>query len=112
MKYISVAIDGPSGAGKSTMAKRLAAELGYVYVDTGAMYRAVGLYIMRKGINLEDKETIIGELPEIMVTIGYEKGTQHVYLNNEDVSSLIRTEEVGKYASTCSAIPEVRAHLL
>ena len=112
MKYISVAIDGPSGAGKSTMAKRLAAELGYVYVDTGAMYRAVGLYIMRKGINLEDKETIIGELPEIMVTIGYENGTQHVYLNNEDVSSLIRTEEVGKYASTCSAIPEVRAHLL
>ena len=112
MKYISVAIDGPSGAGKSTMAKRLAAELGYVYVDTGAMYRAVGLYIMRKGINLEDKETIIGELPEIMVTIGYENGTQHVYLNNEDVSSLIRTEEVGKYASTCSAIPEVRTHLL
>ncbi|MBQ6934398.1 MAG: (d)CMP kinase [Clostridia bacterium] len=112
MNYISVAIDGPSGAGKSTMAKRLAAELGYVYVDTGAMYRAVGLYIMRKGINLEDKETIIRELPGIIVTIGYENGTQHVYLNEEDVSGLIRTEEVGKYASSCSAIPEVRAHLL
>lgn len=112
MNYISVAIDGPSGAGKSTMAKRLAAELGYVYVDTGAMYRAVGLYIMRKGINLEDKETIIKELPGIIVTIGYENGTQHVYLNEEDVSGLIRTEEVGKYASSCSAIPEVRAHLL
>lgn len=112
MKYISVAIDGPSGAGKSTMAKRLAAELGYVYVDTGAMYRAVGLYIMRKGISLEDRETITKQLPDIMVTIGYENGSQHVYLNNEDVSGLIRTEEVGRYASKCSAVPEVRAHLL
>lgn len=112
MNYISVAIDGPSGAGKSTMAKMLAKELGYVYVDTGAMYRAVGLYILRKGINSKDREKVIKELPDISVTIKYAHGEQHIYLNGEDVSSLIRTEEVGLYASDCSAINEVRAHLL
>lgn len=112
MNYISVAIDGPSGAGKSTMAKMLAHELGYVYVDTGAMYRAVGLYILRRGIEGSDRKSIINELPNISVTIKYENGAQRILLNGEDVSGLIRTEEVGAYASACSAIGEVRAHLL
>ena len=90
MKRISIAIDGPSGAGKSTMAKMLAKELGFVYVDTGAMYRAVGLYICRKGIDSKDRDSIVAELPEIVVTIEYKDGEQRIILNGEDVSGFIR----------------------
>ena len=109
---INIAIDGPSGAGKSTIAKLLAADFGFIYVDTGAMYRAIGLYILRKGLTVEDKPAIIASLDEIEVNIAYVDGAQHIYLNGEDVSGLIRTETVSQYASKVSAIPEVRAFLL
>ena len=101
MKYVSVAIDGPSGAGKSTVAHAAAAQLGYVYVDTGAMYRTIGLAVCRRGISGEDTEGIT-----------YENGAQHVLLNGEDVSSEIRTPEIAYYASRVSAVPEVREFLL
>ena len=109
---INIAIDGPSGAGKSTIAKLLAADFGFIYVDTGAMYRAIGLHILRKGLTAEDKPAIIDSLKEIEVNIAYVDGAQHIYLNGEDVSGLIRTETVSQYASKVSAIPEVRAFLL
>ena len=109
---ISIAIDGPSGAGKSTMAKKIAAEVGFVYVDTGAMYRAVGLYVLEQGLNSTDREGIIPLLPQILVTMQYVNGEQRIMLNGLDVSGKIRTETVAKYASDASAIPEVRAHLL
>ena len=99
MKYISVAIDGPSGAGKSTVARAAAAQLGYVYVDTGAMYRTIGLAVCRRGISGEDTEGIRSVLPDIRVGITYENGAQHVLLNGEDVSSEIRTPEIAYYAS-------------
>ena len=108
MKYISVAIDGPSGAGKSTVARAAAAQLGYVYVDTGAMYRTIGLAVCRRGISGEDIEGIRSVLPDIRVGITYENGAQHVLLNGEDVSSEIRTPEIAYYASRVSAVPEVR----
>ena len=108
MKYISVAIDGPSGAGKSTVARAAAAQLGYVYVDTGAMYRTIGLAVCRRGISGEDTEGIRSVLPDIRVGITYE----HVLLNGEDVSSEIRTPEIAYYASRVSAVPEVREFLL
>jgi len=111
-KKINIAIDGPSGAGKSTIAKLLAGEFGFIYVDTGAMYRSIGLFMLRKGLTQEDKPAIIEALQEVAVDIAYVDGTQHIYLNNEDVSEKIRTEEVSKYASMVSAIPEVRAFLL
>ena len=112
MKYISVAIDGPSGAGKSTVARAAAAQLGYVYVDTGAMYRTIGLAVCRRGISGEDTEGIRSVLPDIRVGITYENGAQHVLLNGEDVSSEIRTPEIAYYASRVSAVPEVREFLL
>ena len=94
MKYVSVAIDGPSGAGKSTVARAAAAQLGYVYVDTGAMYRTIGLAVCRRGILGEDTEGIRSVLPDIRVGITYETGAQHVLLNGEDVSSESRTPEI------------------
>ena len=112
MKYISVAIDGPSGAGKSTVARAAAAQLGYVYVDTGAMYRTIGLAVCRRGISGEDTEGIRSVLPDIRVGITYENGAQHVLLNGEDVSEAIRTPEISYYASKVSAVPEVRRFLL
>ena len=112
MKYVSVAIDGPSGAGKSTVARAAAAQLGYVYVDTGAMYRTIGLAVCRRGISGEDTEGIRSVLPDIRVGITYENGAQHVLLNGEDVSSEIRTPEIAYYASRVSAVPEVREFLL
>lgn len=112
MKYISVAIDGPSGAGKSTVARTAAARLGYVYVDTGAMYRTIGLAVYRKGISGENAADIIALLPEIEISLVYQDGVQHVLLNGEDVSELIRTQEIARYASIVSAVPEVRAYLL
>lgn len=112
MGYISVAIDGPSGAGKSTVARAAAARLGYVYVDTGAMYRAIGLAVCRKGISGDDTAGIVAVLPEVQLDIRYEDGAQHILLCGEDVSDVIRTPEIAKYASKVSAVPEVRQFLL
>ncbi len=108
---IKIAIDGPSGAGKSTLAKNLATELGIVYVDTGALYRSIGLFVKRKGIDPKDGAAVSAVLPEISVELKYVDGAQHVFLGDEDVSSLIRTGEMGMYASAVSAIPEVRQFL-
>ena len=112
LKHINIAIDGPSGAGKSTLARRTAQELGYIYVDTGAMYRAIGLYVLRRGIVADDRAAVVACLPEITVDIGYQDGVQRIFLNGEDVSGSIRTEAVSQYASAVSAVPEVRAHLM
>ena len=109
---ISVAIDGPSGAGKSTLARRLASELGYVYVDTGAMYRAIGLYGLRAGADLKSEAQMAALLPAIRLELRYADGAQHILLNGEDVSEAIRTEQVGMAASSVSAHPAVRAFLL
>ena len=109
---ISVAIDGPSGAGKSTLARRLATDLGYVYVDTGAMYRAIGLYASRQGADLHDEAAVAALLPQIRLDIRLVDGTQHVYLNGEDVSEAIRAEAIGMAASAVSAHGAVRAFLL
>ncbi len=109
---ISVAIDGPSGAGKSTLARRLAADLGYVYVDTGAMYRAIGLYASRQVADLHDEAAVAALLPQIRLDIRLVDGTQHVYLNGEDVSEAIRAEAIGMAASAVSAHGAVRAFLL
>lgn len=109
---VSVAIDGPAGAGKSTLARRLAAELGYIYVDTGAMFRTIGLYALRAGKEPKDNEAVNALLPEISLKFAFIEGEQHIYLNGEDVSTAIRTEEVGMAASAVGANPEVRAFLL
>ena len=109
---ISVAIDGPAGAGKSTLARRLAAELGYIYVDTGAMFRTIGLYALRAGKDPKDNEAVNTLLPEIELHFAFIDGEQHVYLKEEDVSTAIRTEEVGMAASAVGANPAVRAFLL
>ena len=109
---VSVAIDGPAGAGKSTLARRLAAELGYIYVDTGAMFRTIGLYALRAGKDPKDNEAVNALLPEISLKFAFIGGEQHIYLNGEDVSTAIRTEEVGMAASAVGANPEVRAFLL
>ncbi|MBQ7936459.1 MAG: (d)CMP kinase [Clostridia bacterium] len=108
---INVAIDGPSGAGKSTLARKLAEKLNFIYVDTGALYRTVGLYVLRKEIDPKDKEAVSGILPEVEVALRFINGEQHVYLNGEDVSADIRIHEVSQYASLVSAIPEVRRFL-
>ena len=112
MGYLSVAIDGPSGAGKSTVARAAAETLGFVYVDTGAMYRAIGLAVCRKGIAGEDTAGIIGALSGLRIALRYENGAQHVLLCGEDVSDAIRTPEIAFYASKVSAVPEVRQFLL
>ncbi len=109
----SIAIDGPAGAGKSTIAKEIAKRLGFIYVDTGAMYRAMGLCFLRKGIDGHDRETIADLCPSIRVDLSYDgEGRQQVILNGENVTPFIRQEEVGQMASVTSAIPEVRAALL
>lgn len=109
---INVAIDGPAGAGKSTIAKAAAKELGFIYVDTGALYRTIALSAVRCGA-VSDNEKIITMLNDITVKLGFaDDGSQCVYLNGEDVSSLIRTPEISMAASKVSAIPEVRAFLL
>ncbi len=111
-KIISVAIDGPSGAGKSTLAKRLAKELGYLYVDTGAMYRSIGLFALRKGVDPKDEAAVTALLPQIQIELRYVDGAQRVLLCGEDVSEAIRAEEVGMATSAVSAHPPVRAFLL
>ncbi len=108
----NIAIDGPAGAGKSTIAKLAASELSYIYVDTGAMYRAIGLYVYRKQIPENDKQAIGEAAKETEVTIRYIDGERHVYLNGEDVSEEIRKEHIGHMASVVGAVPAVRAHLL
>lgn len=109
---INIAIDGPSGAGKSTLAKKLAEILGYSYLDTGAIYRTVGLFVKRNGVAPDDTDGIVSLLPRTHIDIKHENGVQHMYLGDEDVSGLIRTDEISAYASKVSAIPEVRAFLM
>ena len=111
MKHFNIAIDGPAGAGKSTIARKAAGQLGFVYVDTGAMYRAMALYFLRKGINPADEEAVSRTCSEAEVSIRYQDGAQQVLLNGEDVSGQIRTEEVGKTASVVSAYMPVREKL-
>lgn len=108
---INVAIDGPAGAGKSTIARAAAKELGFIYVDTGALYRTVGLYSIRKGFDTKDAEKVISTLGDIKITLGFKDGEQRVYLNGEDVSEAIRTPEASMGASNVSAIPKVREFL-
>lgn len=109
---ISVAIDGPSGAGKSSMARRLAADLGYTYVDTGAMYRAIGLYARRAGVDTKNADAVAALLPQIQLDIRLQDGAQHILLNGEDVTEAVRAEEIGMAASDVSAHPAVRTFLL
>ena len=112
-KIYSVAVDGPSGAGKSTMAKAAAAKLGILYVDTGAIYRTIGYYIFKVGVDPKDNAAVIARLPEITVDMAYsEDGLQHMFLGGEDVTKEIRLPEMSMYASAVSAIPEVREYLL
>lgn len=108
MKTINIAIDGPAGAGKSTIAKMVSAEMGYIYVDTGAMYRAVALYLTENNIPDEEAEK---HMEEVEVSLKFVDGTQRVYLGDRDVSDLIRTPEISMAASRTSAIPAVRARL-
>ncbi|MCM1100717.1 MAG: (d)CMP kinase [Clostridium sp.] len=111
MSY-NIAVDGPAGAGKSTIAKAVAAKLRIVYVDTGAMYRAMGLFMLREGTDPADVETVGQKCREADITIAYENGEQVVYLNGENVNPYLRTEEVGNMASAISVQPAVRAKLV
>ena len=108
----NIAIDGPAGAGKSTIAKLVAKKLDFIYVDTGAMYRAIALYLLRSGVDTADEAAVSEAVKNADITICYRDGAQQVILNGEDVSGLIRTEEVGNTASAVSVYPAVRAHLL
>ena len=109
---IRIAIDGPGGAGKSTVARAVAAKLGIVYVDTGALYRTVGLFVKQAGISPDEASAVAACLGDITLEIKYLDGTQHVFLNGEDTGDSIRTPEMSTYASKVSAIPAVRAFLL
>ncbi|MBE6782384.1 MAG: (d)CMP kinase [Ruminococcaceae bacterium] len=112
MSSINIAIDGPAGAGKSTVAKGIAKKLGYIYVDTGALYRAIGVFALRKGINTKDADGVSAVLKDITVELKFVDGVQKVFLCGEDVSIEIRTPEASMAASNVSAIPAVRAFLL
>ena len=109
---VNIAIDGPSGSGKSTLAKALAKKFGFSYVDTGAMYRTIGLYILRTGTDPHDEEAVKARLSEIKMDIEFSGGVQHMFLCGEDVTGLIRTSEVADYASATSKMGAVRAFLL
>ena len=111
-KTYNIAIDGPAGAGKSTIARLAAGQLGFIYVDTGAMYRAMALYFLRRGANLADEEAVGAVCKDIHVEIRYEAGEQQVLLNGENVTGQIRTDQVGNAASAISKYPAVRAALL
>ncbi len=112
-KTFSVAIDGPSGAGKSSVARAAAAALGFLYVDTGAIYRTVGLASFRRGIASRNHDAVVAMLPELDIQLRHgEDGLQHMFLDGEDVSSEIRLPEISLYASDVSAYPEVRAYLM
>ena len=113
MSTIRIALDGPSGAGKSTLAKGLAGILGFLYVDTGAIYRTVGLHVLNKGIDPAEEEEVARSLPELQIELRYDgAGQQRMLLNGEDVSEAIRLPEVSRAASAVSALPPVRAYLL
>lgn len=107
-----IAIDGPAGAGKSTIAKKIAKQLGFIYVDTGAMYRAMALFLLNKGIDPKDADAVSLNCKEADITIRYENGEQVVYLNGENVNGVIRTEQVSNMASLTSANPDVRKKLV
>lgn len=109
---INIAIDGPAGAGKSTVARRVAKELGFIYIDTGALYRSIGVAALRKGYETDDAGKVISILPEINLSLEFVDGEQRVILNGEDVSRDIRLPEASMAASNVSAIPEVRSFLL
>lgn len=111
MKTVSIAIDGPSGAGKSSLAKALARELGFIYVDTGALYRSVGYQVLKRGGDQSDSAFVKKLLPNLKVELKYIDGNQRVFVNNQDVSDMIRTPEVSMAASAVSAIPAVREFL-
>ncbi len=112
MKHYAIAIDGPAGAGKSTIAKRAASLLNYIYVDTGAMYRAIAVAVMAGGTDYLDRAAVADAVKDILITIRYENGIQQVIANGENVTGKIRTEEVSNAASVVSSYPEVREHLL
>ena len=107
-----IAIDGPAGAGKSTISKKVAKELGFVYIDTGAMYRAVGLKAVRCGVDTKDREGVVALLPHLDIDIRHEGVEQYIYLDGENVSDKIRTPEISMAASNVSAIPEVRVAMV
>lgn len=111
-KFVSVAIDGPVGAGKSSIARTAAQRLGFIYADTGALYRSVGLFCHRNGVDMTDPAAIAGTLGSIKLEIRLVDGVQHIFLNGEDVSEEIRLPEISMAASAVSAVPEVRASLL
>ncbi|MBO5208653.1 MAG: (d)CMP kinase [Lachnospiraceae bacterium] len=108
----NIAIDGPAGAGKSTIAKKVAKRLGYIYVDTGAMYRAMALFLLKEGVDPKNSEAVNEKCKEADITIRYENGEQVVYLNGENVNAFLRTEQVGNMASVTSANPNVRKKLV
>jgi cytidylate kinase len=108
----AIAIDGPSGVGKSTLSRALAGALGYIYIDTGAMYRAVTLYALQNGIDPRDEASLVAALPGIRLSIRYQDGEQRIYLAGQDVSGEIRTPEVTNLVSYPSAMPEVRRYLV
>ncbi len=112
MQHFTLAIDGPAGAGKSSVAKELAKALGAIYLDTGAMYRAVGLYMVRAGIPVRDMEAVAAHADEAVIDVGYVDGKQRVYLCGEDVTDFIRTPEMSDAASAVSAVPYVRVLLV
>lgn len=112
MSIINVAIDGPSGAGKSTIARAVAKRAGYIYIDTGALYRTVALHSLRGQVDVQDPQAVAGMLENLRVELAFREGEQRVLLNGEDVSGLIRTPEVSRIASSVSAVPAVRAFLL
>lgn len=112
MNYFSIAIDGPAGAGKSTIAKAVSKKLNYIYIDTGAMYRAIGLYYLQNEIDLQNEDLINGLIDNIKVEITYENGLQQIILNGDNVTSLIRTQEVSNAASVVSAYKKVREKLV
>ncbi len=112
MKIINVAIDGPAGAGKSTISRKAASELGYIYIDTGALYRTVGLNALRKGVDIQSDDEVIATLTDdLKVELRFIDGEQRMFLNDEDVSSAIRTPEASMAASRVSAVPKVREYL-
>ena len=112
MKHINIALDGPAGAGKSYLCREIANHYGLIHVDTGALYRAIGLFVLRRGIQKDDIEAVKALLPEIKLGLEFSTEGQFVTLDGENVNGFIRTPEVSMYASAVSAIPEVRAFLL
>ena len=108
---INIAIDGPAGAGKSTIAKQIAKNMGYIYVDTGAMYRTLAIHFIRNKVAVEDSQKMSSLCDDVSVEIKYVDNVQHLYLNGEDVTGILRTEEVGNMASACAVNPDVRSKL-